>query len=158
VSANEPRKLIGKSRTIGTHAAIYQVHDGLEIEMSEQYAVVQRRVLFDDVLMVTIHREIGPLYLFIMGSVAAFFLGIAMVIVGANVDLWPAALFFAMFGFPALVAFLARLLLGVDVVTIFGRRSKANIRFTWRKKRAREVYGAICAAVRSAHRENSPSA
>jgi hypothetical protein len=87
-----------------------------------------------------------------MGSVAAFFLGIAMVIVGANVDLWPAALFFAVFGFPALVAFLARLLLGVDVVTIFGRRSKASIRFTWRKRRAREVYGVICAAVRSAHK------
>jgi hypothetical protein len=102
--------------------------------------------------MVTIHREMGPLYLFIMGSVAAFFLGIAMVIVGANVDLWPAALLFVLLGSPALVAFLVRLLLGVDVVTIFGRRSKASIGFTWRKRRAREVYGAICAAVRSAHR------
>ena len=62
MSANESRKLIGKSQTIGSRAAIYQVQDGLEIEMSEQYDVVQRRVLFDDVLMVTIHREIGPLY------------------------------------------------------------------------------------------------
>src|SRR5687768_9094741 len=103
-------------------------------------------------MMVTIHREIGPPYLFIMGSVAFFFLAIAMLIVSVNVDAWPAALVFAVFGFPALVAFLMRLLLGVDVVTIFGRRSKASIRFTLRKKRAREVYGAICAAVRSAHR------
>ena len=153
MSANEPRQLIGKSHTLGARAAVYQVHDGLEIETSEQYDIVQRRVLFDDVLMVTIHREIGPIYLFITGSLAAFFLGIGMVILSVNIDAWPAALVFGVFGAPALLAFLIRLFLGVDVVTIFGRRSKANVRFSLRKKRAREVYGAVCAAIRAAHRE-----
>jgi uncharacterized integral membrane protein len=153
MSANEARKLIEKSHTLGTRAAIYQLDDGLEIETSEHYDIVQRRVLFDDVLMVTIHRELGPLYLLLTGSLAAFFLGIGIVIVNANFDAWPAALMFGIFGFPMLVVFLMRLLLGVDVVTIFGRRSKANVRFTLRKRRAREVYEAICAAVRQAHGE-----
>lgn len=148
----ETRKLIGKSHTLGARAAIYQVHDGMEIETSEQYDIVQRRVLFDDVLMVTIHRELGPLYLLIVGSIAAFFMGIGILIVSVNFDAWPAGLVFGVIGFPALLAFLIRLFLGVDVVTIFGRRSKANVRFTLRKKRAREVYGAVCAAVRAAHR------
>ena len=152
MSANEPRRLIGKSHSIGARAAIYRVEDGLEIETSEQYDIVQRRVLFDDVLMVTIHRETGPLYLILTGSLAAFFLGIGFLILNVNVDAWPAALMCGVFGAPALMAFLIRLFLGVDVVTIFGRRSKANIRFALRKARAREVYGAICAAVRAAHR------
>ena len=155
MSANEPRKLIGRSRTLGARAAVYQVHDGLEIETSEQYDIVQRRVLFDDVLMVTIHREMGPLYLFLTGSLAVFFLGIGLLILNANIDAWPAALVFGVFGAPALLAFLIRLFLGVDVVTIFGRRSKANVRFALRKRLAREVYGAICAAVRAAHREGT---
>jgi hypothetical protein len=154
MSANEPRRLIGKSHSIGARAAIYQVEDGLEIETSEQYDIVQRRVLFDDVLMVTIHREKGLLYLFLTGVLAAFFLGIGLLILSVNIDAWPAALIFGVFGVPALLAFLIRLFLGVDVVTIFGRRSKANIRFALRKRRAREVYGAICAAVRAAHREH----
>lgn len=145
------RKLIGKTRTIGAAAAVYQVDDGLDIETNEQYDVVHRRLMFDDVLMVTIHREIGAVFLFITGALALFFLGLAIVIFSADFDLWPASMLFAIFGLPALVAFLTRLLLGVDVVTIFGKRSKASVRFTWRKKRAREMYGAICAAVRHAH-------
>ncbi|HEU4886547.1 MAG TPA: hypothetical protein VFV49_01580 [Thermoanaerobaculia bacterium] len=152
MSANETRKLIGKSYAVGARTTVHQTHDGLEFETNEQYDVVQRRVFFEDVLMVTIHREIGPLYLIVTGAVALFFLGIALFIVSVNVDMWPAALIFGVFGFPALLAFLTRLFLGVDVVTIFGRRSKANVRFPLRKSRARALYTTICAAVRAAHR------
>ena len=67
------------------------------------------------------------------------------------------AIFFGAFGLPALIAFLTRLLLGVDVVTVFGRRSKTNLRFALRKQRAREVYGTICAAVRNAQRAGGGS-
>ncbi len=152
MSASEPRKLLGKSRTLGSRAEIYQVDDGLVIEASEQYDIVQRRVLFDDVLMVTIHREMGALYLAGTGVIALFFLGIALLILSLNIDAWPAAVIFAIFGAPAFLAFLLRLFLGIDIVTIFGRRSKATVRFALRKQRAREAYGSICAAVRSAHR------
>ena len=33
---------------------------------------------------------------------------------------------------------------GADRVCVFGRRSKAVMRFAFRKRRAREVYGRIC--------------
>ena len=114
--------------------------------------MVEKRVLFNDVLMVTIHREKGIFYLVLTALIALFFLGIAILIVSLNVDAWPAALFFGIFGLPFLIAFLTRLLLGVDVVTVFGRRSKTDIRFALRKQRAREAYGTICAAVRNAQR------
>jgi uncharacterized integral membrane protein len=144
--------MLGKSRTLGSRAIIYQGVDALEIEVNEQYEVVEKRVLYDDVLMVTIHREKGAIYLTVTALIALFFLGIAILIVSVNVDAWPAAIVFAAFGLPALIAFLVRLLLGVDIVTVFGRRSKTDLRFALRKQRAREVYGTICAAVRNAQR------
>jgi uncharacterized integral membrane protein len=152
MSANPTRKRLGKSRSIGSRATIYQGADALEIEVNEQYEVVEKRVLFDDVLMVTIHREKGAFYLVLTALMALFFLGIAILIVSFNVDAWRVAIFFGVFGLPALIAFLTRLFLGVDVVTVFGRRSKTDLRFALRKQRAREVYGTICAAVRSAQR------
>lgn len=161
MSAREPRKLLGKSRSVGTRSTIYQGADALEIEVNEQYEVVEKRVLYDDVLMVTIHRELGALYLVLTAFMALFFLGIAVLIVSVNTDAWPAAAFFAAFGLPALIAFLTRLFLGIDVVTVFGRRSKTDLRFALRKQRAREVYGTICALVRNAQRtvpvESRPS-
>ena len=152
MSANPTRRVLGRSRSLGSRATIYQGTDALEIEVSEQYEVVEKRVLFDDVLMVTLHREKGVFYLILTALVALFFLGIAILIVSVNVDAWPAALVFGAFGLPALIAFLTRLLLGVDVVTVYGRRSKTDLRFALRKQRAREAYGTICAAVRNAQR------
>jgi uncharacterized integral membrane protein len=154
MTANETRKLIGKSRQFGSRATIYQTDDALESEAFEQYDVVQKRVLFDDVLMVTIHREIGAAYLAITATIALFFLGFGVMIATISTDAWPVALVFAAFGLPALIAFLTRLLLGLDVVTVLGRRSKLNIRFALRKQRAREVYTQICAIVNSAHRRS----
>jgi hypothetical protein len=149
----EPRKLLGRSRAFGSLSAIYQVEDGLEIEAHEQYYVVQRHVLFDDVLLVTIHRETGALYLILTGLLSLFFFGIAGTILSTNVDIaWAFAAVSAALGAPVFVLFLTRVFLGVDVVTVFGRRSKADLRFGIRKKRAREVYGTICAAVRHAQR------
>jgi uncharacterized integral membrane protein len=152
MSASPTRKVLGKSRSLGSRATIYQGADALEIEVNEQYEVVEKRVLFDDVLMVTIHREKGVFYLILTALIALFFLGIGILIVSVEVNAWPAAIVFGAFGFPALVAFLTRLLLGVDVVTVFGRRSKTDLRFALRKQRAREAYGTICAAVRNAQR------
>jgi uncharacterized integral membrane protein len=152
MSTKETRRVLGKSRTLGYRATIYQGVDALEIEANEQYEVVEKRVLFDDVLMVTLHREKGIVYLILTGLAALFFLGIGILFVSINVDAWPAAIFFGVFGLPFLITFLTRLLLGVDVVTVFGRRSKADLRFALRKQRAREVYGTICAAVRNAQR------
>lgn len=152
MSANPARKVLGRSRSLGSRATIYQGMDALEIEVSEQYDVVEKRVLYDDVLMITLHREKGVFYLVLTAVIALFFLGIAILIVSVSFDAWPAAIFFGAFGLPALIAFLTRLLLGVDVVTVFGRRSKTDLRFALRKQRAREAYGTICAAVRNAQR------
>ena len=128
--------------------AVYQLEDGLEVESNQYYDVTRRRVFFDDVLLVTYHRESSPLYLVITAVFGLLFLAIAVAIVAAETRLWPMALPFLLIGLPVLVAFVLRLIFGLDIITVFGRRSKAVLRFGMRKRRAREVYGQICAAVR----------
>ena len=71
-------------------------------------------------------------------------------IAGGGANLWPAAIPFLIFGTPALIAFALRLMFRLDIITVFGKRTKASIRFRLRKARARAVYEQIIAAVRSA--------
>ena len=133
------------SRSVG-----YQLPDAVEVESSQNYEIVRRRVFFDEVEMVTLHRERTPLFLIFTGLYAGFFTMIGLVLLAT--DTMPAPLIFFAIALPGLVAFILRAIFGVDVVTVTGTRSQAAIRFGMRKQRARETYGALCSAVRDTHR------
>jgi hypothetical protein len=146
------RKLLGRNATFASRETIWQTDDGFEVETNIHYEISKRRVLFDDVLLVTIHRTSTPVYLAFTALFGLFFIGLGAMVLSLPRDAWPAAIPFFVIGAPSLVAFFLRLIYGLDVVTIFGRRSKAAIRFAMRKQRAREIYGQVCAAVRAAQR------
>lgn len=148
-------KLLGQSRSFGSRARVLQVDDGLQFEVNEQYNITHRRLLFDDVLLVTIHRQIGAWFLVATGVWALIFFGFAALILVASSDSWIAASVFAAIGLPAFIAFILRLTLGLHIVTVFGRRSKGALRFGLRKKKAHEVYETICAAVAEAQQSRS---
>jgi hypothetical protein len=73
-----------------------------------------------------------------------------LIISVGGTDSWIGALVMLLIGLPAIVSFVLRLMFRLDVITVFGRRSKASIRFGLRKQRARQLYAQICAAVKSA--------
>lgn len=146
------RQLLGKWATALARVRIYQVPDGLEIETNEHFEVSNTRVFFDDVQLVTLHRERGTLYLALTGVFSFGFLALVAFLATLPNEAWVVGIVFGIMGLPFLIAFLTRAIWGIDVVTIFGRRSKASLRFRFRKQRAREVYGRICAAVRAAQR------
>lgn len=149
--SNGARRLLGRSSSLFSRESVWQIADGLEIESSEQYEIVRRQVLFHDVLFVTFHRMYGAGYLIATGIASLFFVGIAMLIISVGgTDAWQGALVMLALGLPAIVAFVLRLMFRLDVITVFGRRSKAAIRFRLRKERARQLYAQICAAVKSA--------
>jgi hypothetical protein len=137
-------------RTLTGRSVAYQTPDGIEVESRQNFEVVRRRVFFDDVLMVTIHHEMTPLYLAGMALIGLFFLLIGIVLV--NTDLKVAGYVFFAIGAVPVIAFLLRLSFGIEAVTVIGRRSKAAMRFRGRSRRAREVYGALCNTVRDTHR------
>ena len=148
---SEPRRFLCRSGTAFSREAVYQAGDGLEIDMSEHFEVVRRRVLYDDVRLVTIHSDRGVWYLVITALIGVLFSLMGMYIVGSGPHMWPLSIMFFVFGIPGLWMFLVRMMFGRDIITIFGRRSKAVLRFTaLRQRRARKVYGEICAAVRRA--------
>jgi len=154
------RKLIGKSSSFMGREAVWQMSEGFEIQSKERFEVVRRRVLFEEVVFVTHHRTYGAVYLIVTGVFALLFFMIAFVIIAAaGFEGWPFALAFALIGLPALIAFMLRLMFRLDVITVFGKRTKASIRFRLRKQRAREVYAQITSAVRVAQermrRENA---
>lgn len=150
------RTLLRRSRTIVGTDATFLCSDGLEVDASQNYEITRRRVFFDDVQLVTLHRERGAAYLIVTGAFGALFLAWAIFMVSLSFDTWPAALFFFGMGGIPFTAFLIRLAVGRDVVTVFGRRSKAVLRFNaFQHRRAREVYGQVCAAVRRAQAQPS---
>jgi hypothetical protein len=146
------RTRIGRSATIGTRETVYQTPDGIEVDSAQQFEVVRQRVLYEDIRMVTYHRQRGVAFLVTTGILSLFmiFMGVAVASIGG--DSWIGALIFFAIALPVMIGFLLRAVLSVDIITVYGRRSKAVIRFPFRKVRARELYGTICAAARSAQR------
>jgi hypothetical protein len=134
------RKLLGRNTGVMLRETVYETADAIESEAHEGYDVTRKRVLFEEVLLVTIHREVGLPYVITMAVAAIIFGGTA--ILGRRE---PAiAISFGILAMPFLIGCLVRLVLKLDYVSVFGRRSKAAMRFSLRKRRAREVYGRIC--------------
>lgn len=145
------RTLLRRSRTPMGADAAFLTPSGIDVDSTQNYEVVRRKVFFDDVHLVTIHRERGIAFLIVTGVFATFFTGLAILIVAIETSAWPWALPFLAIGLMFAVAFLLRASMGRDVITVFGRRSKAVLRFgSLGQNRAREVYGQICSAVRRA--------
>lgn len=137
------RKLLGRNAGAMSREAVYETTDGIESESREGYEVTRKRVLYEEVQLVTIHRTVGMLYVVTLALLALVFGGLALIFqFGAHEPAF--ALAFGILALPFLIACLVRLVLKVDFVTVFGRRSKAVMRFAVRKRRAREVYGRIC--------------
>ena len=67
-------------------------------------------------------------------------------------DVAPLAMTLAAVAAAALVFGTIRLLYQIEVVSVFGRRSKASIRFGFRRARAAQMFNEICANVAAAQR------
>jgi hypothetical protein len=139
-----PRKVLGRNAGVMSRQTVYETPDAVEVESREGYEVTRKRVLFEEVLLVTIHRAVGLPFVIVTALATSFFGGFAlMFLLGAHVP--GVAITFGILASPFLIVCVLRLILKLDIVTVFGRRSKAVMRFSFRKRRAREVYGRICA-------------
>ncbi|MGA7614366.1 MAG: hypothetical protein WBX15_04225 [Thermoanaerobaculia bacterium] len=147
------RRLLGKRIGFVTRERIYRVEDALEIDESDHYMVTRKRVFFDDVLLVTRHQKLGAAFLSITGSLALLFVFVSIA-VGLNEPIG-GTIVFALGGLPFCVVFLIRLIFKVDVISVFGRRTMAQMYFPFRKKQAQEVFNEICAATRAAQRRRT---
>jgi len=144
----QTRTYLGRDQNMAGIIRVYLRPDSLEIDEITFVEIERTRVLFDDVLAVTYHRAVSLGYSIVMGLFGGIFAAIGLVVlaqkemVGAIVILLTAA--------PFLIAFALHLILKTDVITVFGRRTLARMRFRVRKARAREVFKELTAKIRAA--------
>lgn len=146
------RKLLARTSALATRGAVYEVEDGLEVETSDHYEISRQRVLYADILLVTLHRSVGWTFVLINLGIVAFFatIGGLVLTLSREQEMWIMAGIFAAFASPFLLAALLRLAFRVDEVTVWGRRSQASLRYTFRKGKARRLYEEIAEKVSAA--------
>jgi hypothetical protein len=130
---------------------VFLVDGALEVDEDLNYDIERRRVYFDDVLAITYHRVLGGLHVGALAFCMVVF-GLAALgfwsedeLVAAGVFLGIAAVFLAL----AIV----RLILGIDVITVYGRRTRARMKFGWAKARARRTFQELVDLVRARQSE-----
>lgn len=140
------RKILARSSNIATRQSVYRIDDGLEIDEVDHYEVHRSRVLYEDVILVTYHRSRGRWFLIVTGAMALTFILISMMV--ALSDTTAGLIIGGMTAVPFILLFLLRAIFGVDEVNVYSRRSRARLRFWFRKSRAQELFEEISSAVR----------
>lgn len=108
--------------------------------------VIRRRVFYEDIVFVTYHRAYGAAY---VAGLTALLAGMLMMSAALLLSgyLAAAGMMFAASAVAALPLFL-RVVFQVDVVTVFGKRSRAVLRFHFKKQLGRQVFQQICDSAR----------
>lgn len=145
------RTLLGKISGMASRKRVYLVDGALEVDEIESYVGTRKRVFFDEVVLVTHDRRrrlptlvgsagLALICLVIGGAISSSDTrGHGRAAVTAFTMLFLAS--------PFVVWFLLHLLRGVDYVTVFGKRTKAQMEFFLRKRRAQAVFAQICERV-----------
>lgn len=140
------RRILARSSNIATRQRVYRVNDGLEVDEVDHYEVHRSRVLYEDVILVTYHRTRGRWFLIVTGVLALMFTATSMAV--ALSDTTAALIVGAITALPFILLFLLRLIFGIDEVNVYSRRSRARLRFWFRKDRAQQLFEEITSAVR----------
>jgi hypothetical protein len=142
------RRFLGRYNNLITRHAIYATDNAIEIDEQDNFEIVRKRVFFDDVLLVTQHDRTGILGIFVSLSFAGFLILIGTIAGGR------AGWIFGSLGIPVAIYGLIRIRVKESIITVFGQRSKARIRFMLRRARAQRLYDEICERVR--HAQSQP--
>jgi hypothetical protein len=150
------RKLLARSNHIATRQRIYRVSDGIEVDEVDHFEVRRSRVLYEDVILITYHRYRGIAFPLVTGGLALGFGALAVWAAQAEpVAGWTVAAITVPL---PLLAFLLRMIFGMDEVNVYSKRTQAALRFLVRKRRARALMNEIGAAVRARQRPFAASA
>ena len=144
----KPRVLLGRDQSLAGYRRVYEIEDGLEVDENSFVEIERTRVYFDDVLGITYHVQMGVAFLVGTGLGSLFFGGLALIAALGNAE-FGVAILFGCFAAPFVVSFVLRLAMKVDVITVYGRRTMACMKFGFRKQRAREVYRDLTQKIRA---------
>lgn len=141
------RRLLGRASGAISRQRVYRFEEGLEVDEIDHYEVSRRRVFFDEVTAITFHEQMGWVVAVLLGLPALGMFTFAIVF--AVADEMTAAGICAAIGALLAIPALVKLVVRVRVVTIFGKRSKAVMKFSFRHARARRIYEELVEEVRA---------
>jgi hypothetical protein len=143
-----PRQYLGRDQNLGAAIRVYLLPDAIEIDELTFVEIERTRVYFDDILAITYHRAVSIIFLVLTGILGGLPTLGALIMLTKSQE--AAAVGFLFMGVPMLLMFFGHLILRTDVITVFGRRTMARMRFGIRKGRARKVYTELVEKVRIA--------
>ena len=148
------RALTGTWSDFGAWERVYETPEAIEVDESNGLTGTRHRVFYDEVLLVTYHSFVGwPLALLmamVSASIALVAGGLAMSGQGRT------AVTIGFFGLLAAAVAVIRLVVKVDALTIYGRRSRARASFWLNRDRGRAAFQRVCARVRRAQERAAP--
>jgi hypothetical protein len=141
------RVLVGKSGGMVSRQWVYHLPQAIEVEEHESFHVRRLRVLLDEVLLITHHSSIGWGLAVVCGLCVAF-LGLEAALVYYWMGQHLAAGIVLASTAPFALVGLVRIVVRVDTITIYGKRTKAQVSFWLRKGRGRETFEELGRLVR----------
>ena len=136
------RRLLGTASGVMTRARVYLSADAVEVDEIEGYTGTRRRVLLDEVLLVTLDRRRRWTTILIWTALGATFSLPALIVLSNTNEVAPAVVT-GLVAAPFLLIALVHLLAGADFVTVFGKRTMAQMAFSMRKARARATFALL---------------
>ncbi len=144
------RRYVGAFGDLATRTSVYERDNALEVDEQDAFHIRRRRVFFEDVLLVTLHDSISLLGIFTPFGVSSVLFLIAIAI--GHEGGWITAAF----ALPFIAYGVARMAIRDAIITVFGRRSRARIRFTLRRRKAQRTYEELCEKIRKAQEVPAP--
>ena len=127
----------------------YLASDAIEVDEIEGYTGTRRRVLLDEVQLITLdRRRRWPIIAISLGAAAAFFVLFLVISFGSNQPVTTVA--GSVIAAPFALIGALQWAVGADYVTVFGKRGVAQVAFFVRKKRAREIFALLRERVQDA--------
>lgn len=145
------RVRLGTWSGIATRHSIYRSDQAIDIDERDSFEVQRRRVFFDDILLITYHRQLSTAIVATLTIVLFLFSLLALFLYFLESN--TAAAITALLPSPLLILLLLHLVLRTDVITVFGRRTMATLRYTFRKRFARETFEDLVARTRAAQQQ-----
>ncbi|HKH48544.1 MAG TPA: hypothetical protein VKM72_28100 [Thermoanaerobaculia bacterium] len=143
------RRFVGSFISWTERMRVFRADEALEVDSSDRYEIRRRRVFFDEVLLATVHRELGggP-YPWSFASLALLAALLSLAFASEPAALGITLGIAGLFGVLALAGFL----LPSWIVTVYGKRARARIRYRLREAKARTLYEEVCQAAAEAQR------
>ena len=137
------RVFLGRDASWAERVRVYRTDEALEVAYISTFEVNLRRLFFDEVQLVTLHRARGSRTLWLLIALSAL-CALGTLIAWSTPELANGFLTVTVI---VLAWTLVTALIQSSIITAYGGRGRARIRFLYRPGKARRVYDDLCRRV-----------